>query len=239
MEPMVSSCQWGVWRWCCVSGRMWVIWSGGSKVCCLAVNEALSLWHAEKREKKEGVPQGPSKVLVWSRRPLLHMHSPYRAAVDSLTHTHTHISVCSQRLQISLLFSHLTERECKATTLSNSFFHLNTHTRVQTLPLLFSISHTHWFSLNMSVTLIHHMDVLWHTPLLSQTVNWNLTAPSRAKGCGAFLSSAIYNIKCYVKVLIYIRVNLWNKSLMNKIKWCKLVRQWFCYRMLIGHLHKK
>lgn len=136
MEPMVSSCRWGVWRWCCVSGRMWVIWSGGSKVCCLAVNEALSLWHAEKREKKEGVPQGPSKVLVWSRRPLLHMHSPYRAAVDSLTHTHTHLCLLTTTPNISSFLSFNWERECKATTLSNSFFHLNTHTEYK--PCLYS-----------------------------------------------------------------------------------------------------
>lgn len=140
MEPVVSSCRWGVWQWCCVSGRMWVIWSGGSKVCCLAVNEAFSLWHAEKREKKEGVPQGPSKVLVWSRRPLLHMHSPYRAAVDSFTHTSLSAHNDPQN---SLLFSHLTythtftnKERMKSNHSITLLFLLNTHTyKEQPLPL--------------------------------------------------------------------------------------------------------
>lgn len=199
MEPMVSSCRWGVWRWCCVSGRMWVIWSGGSKVCCLAVNEAFSLWHAEKREKKEGVPQGPSKVLVWSRRPLLCKHSPYRAAVDSLTHTslsaHKDPKYLSFSLNwLSLSHTHIQKR-WKATTLSHSFILLNTHTEYNPW-LYFSLSPIHTGFL-WTCPLDTHSPygcALTHTSLLSRTLHLTETSQLYLDlRFVAFVSSAIQN----------------------------------------------
>lgn len=55
----VSHCVWGAsWR-CHMSWhsksrglRMWVIWSRGTKVCCLPMNGAFSHWHGEKRVNK-------------------------------------------------------------------------------------------------------------------------------------------------------------------------------------------
>lgn len=55
----VSHCVWGAsWR-CHMSWhsksqglRMWVIWSRGTKVCCLPMNGAFSYWHGEKRVNK-------------------------------------------------------------------------------------------------------------------------------------------------------------------------------------------
>lgn len=51
----VSHCVWGAsvrchmtWHSKSQGLRMWVIWSSGTKVCCLPMNRAFSYWHGEK-----------------------------------------------------------------------------------------------------------------------------------------------------------------------------------------------